>query len=113
MLFTNTTHTATEHVSPRTPEQTTSRSHPMNYQTRASEPQPAIHDPRSESRCAATTRDGSPCHAHPVPGSDFCPFHGADPDGAVARGRGKGGAAPRRIRRLPVVLDHMHVATIL
>src|SRR5438046_9454134 len=64
--------------------------------------------------CAATTRDGSPCHARPVPGSDFCPFHDPDHAPAFAAGRGKGGAAPRRrLRRLPVILDHMHVAELM
>src|SRR5215212_7087724 len=64
--------------------------------------------------CAATTHDGSPCRARPVPGSDVCPFHHPDHADAFATGRGKGGAAPRRrIRRLPVILDHMHVAELM
>jgi hypothetical protein len=64
--------------------------------------------------CAATTRDGSPCHAHPVPGSDFCPFHHPDHAAAFAAGRAQGGATPRRrLRRLPVILDHMHVAELM
>jgi hypothetical protein len=85
----------------------------MNYQTRATEPQSAIPNPQSAIACAATTRDGAPCHAHPVPGSDFCPFHHPDNAAAVAEGRSKGGAAPRRVRRVPLVLDHVHVAALM
>jgi hypothetical protein len=67
----------------------------------------------SETACAFNKPDGDPCAAHALPNSVFCMFH--DPDHAEARaaGRSKGGSVPRRARRFPRILDHVHVAEIM
>lgn len=68
----------------------------------------------AEPCCAFTRPNGEPCHARPLPGSDFCLFHDPERQQTLAEGRSKGGAAPRRrIRRFPAVLDHLHVAELL
>src|SRR5439155_10907582 len=55
-----------------------------------------------------------PCRAHPRPGRPFCALHDPELATTIAEGRSKGGAAPRRrSRRLPPVLDHLHVAQLL
>jgi hypothetical protein len=46
--------------------------------------------------CSALTRQGTPCHARPRPGSRFCYFHDLARSAAFAAGRRKGGAAPNR-----------------
>jgi hypothetical protein len=71
-------------------------------------------------RCQATTRDGTPCQAYALAGSDYCFHH--DPARAAERrqARSKGGRA-RHGRRIgpvgqaePVVLDTMvDVAALL
>jgi hypothetical protein len=64
--------------------------------------------------CAATTKDGAPCQARPLPGSPFCPFHDPARAAAFAEGRRQGGAAShRRPRRFPRLLDYRHVAELL
>src|SRR5436309_15939891 len=64
--------------------------------------------------CAATTKDGEPCQARPLPDSPFCPFHDPARADAFAAGRRQGGAAShRRPRRFPRLLDYQHVAELL
>src|SRR5439155_851779 len=68
----------------------------------------------SDTCCTALTATGQPCRAHPRPGRPFCALHDPELAGAIAEGRSKGGAAPRRrVRRLPPILDHLHVAQLL
>src|SRR6266404_1787558 len=68
----------------------------------------------SEPCCTATTRDGRPCAAHPLPGSEFCLFHDPRRRQALSQSRSKGGATPRRrTRRYPLLLDYKHVAELL
>jgi hypothetical protein len=77
-------------------------------------PHSELHTPHSPAACAVLKADGQPCRARPIPGSDYCPFHHPDHSSAFADGRAQGGAAPRRrVRRLPVILDHLHVAEFL
>jgi hypothetical protein len=71
------------------------------------------HDPATTARCAATTRHGLPCHAPALAHSPFCAFHDPSTAEAVAAGRARGGAAPRRrTRRLPRRLDYLQVADL-
>ncbi len=63
--------------------------------------------------CAATTTDGSPCRARPVPDSPYCPFHHPDHASDFATGRAHGGAAPRRFRRYPRRLTPAHLTELL
>src|SRR5207249_592001 len=68
----------------------------------------------SDTCCTAHTATGQPCRAHPRPGRPFCALHDPELADAIAEGRSKGGAAPRRrVRRLPPILDHLHVAQLL
>jgi hypothetical protein len=68
----------------------------------------------SDTICTATRADGQPCRAYAVKGSSFCLFHDPAHQEALAASRSQGGATPRRrTRRLPRLLDHMHVAEIL
>jgi hypothetical protein len=48
------------------------------------------------SSCSALTRSGTPCRAHPRPGSRYCAFHDRACSLAVAAGRTKGGSVPNR-----------------
>jgi hypothetical protein len=67
-----------------------------------------------ESCCTATKASGDPCTARPLPGKSVCLFHDPDHQAALAQGRSKGGATPRRrLRRFPRLLDHMHVGELL
>src|SRR5205809_224817 len=68
----------------------------------------------SHACCTAITATGQPCRAHPRPDRSFCALHDPELAETVAEGRSKGGAAPRRrVRRLPTILDHLHVAQLL
>src|SRR5436309_11042625 len=68
----------------------------------------------SDTCCPATTATGQPCRAHPRPGRPFCALHDPELAETIAEGRSKGGATPRRpSRRLPPILDHLHVAQLL
>jgi hypothetical protein len=58
--------------------------------------QPSDCHPQIAPSCAATTRGGSPCRAHPRPGSDYCPFHDPTRAAVVAAGRRKGGSQSKR-----------------
>src|SRR5260221_664730 len=66
-----------------------------------------------DTHCTALTAAGQPCRAHPRPGHPFCALYDSELAGTIAQGRSKGGAAPRRSRRLPPILDHLHVAQLL
>src|SRR5437764_553444 len=68
----------------------------------------------SDTHCTALIATGQPCRAHPLPGRPFCALHDPELSDTIAEGRSKGGASPRRrSRRLPPVLDHLHVAQLL
>src|SRR5438093_1068138 len=63
--------------------------------------------------CTANRANGQPCEATPLPNRPFCLFHDPDRREALAASRSKGGATPRRACRLPVILDHLHIAQLL
>src|SRR5437867_3705146 len=64
--------------------------------------------------CTYTKPSGQPCRADALPDSPLCLFHDPRHHDTLAQARSKGGAAPRRrVRRLPPVLDHLHVAGLL
>jgi hypothetical protein len=67
----------------------------------------------SDTCCTALTATGQPCRAHPRPGRSVCALHDPELADTIADGRSKGGAAPRRVRRYPRLLDHLHVAELL
>jgi hypothetical protein len=70
-------------------------------------------DRTSAARCAASNRDGSPCQGPALPNSPFCAFHDPRHHEAIAAGRARGGAAPRRrVRRLPRRLDYLQIADL-
>jgi hypothetical protein len=78
------------------------------------QPPATPEEPQSRIACQATTQDGAPCRARVIDGATYCPFHHPDHAEAVAAGRRRGGSAPyHRARRLPAVLDHMHVAEFM
>jgi hypothetical protein len=72
-----------------------------------------MSDPSTTPRCTALKKDGAPCGAAALPGEPFCPFHDPARAHSFHEGRRKGGQAPRRLRRLPIILDHMHIAELL
>jgi hypothetical protein len=77
-------------------------------------PRGTLGDPQSTIACSATTQDGTPCRARVAPGEPFCAFHHPDHAQTIAAGRREGGVARHgRARRLPAVLDHMHVAEFM
>jgi hypothetical protein len=68
----------------------------------------------SHACCTFIKPNNEPCAARPLPDSDFCLFHDPAHQDALAAGRSKGGATPRRrFRRFPRLLDHLHVAELL
>jgi hypothetical protein len=68
----------------------------------------------SQPCCTATTRDGRPCAARPLPGGQFCLFHDPAHQPALTDSRRQGGATPRRrTRRFPRLLDHHQVGELL
>ena len=64
--------------------------------------------------CTHTKPNGQPCRADALPDRPLCLFHDPRHHDALAQARSQGGAAPRRpSRRLPPILDHLHVAQLL
>jgi hypothetical protein len=51
--------------------------------------------------CKATKRDGNPCQAHPLPGSDMCVFH--DPGCAAKRAEGRRAGGMERSRKMALL----------
>jgi hypothetical protein len=63
--------------------------------------------------CTATRPNGDPCRARPLPDRDVCLFHDPGRAALLTEARRTGGAAPRRVRRLPRHMDHLDIAALL